>query len=115
MTFIGGFFTGVFLTLGLILLLLFVAKALGFTMVLRSEWRDAHGYYANSYRTSMYSDCGYGCHKCYYHDFYDRHKYDVKLNTEKPREEEAEEITEDEPNDILNGCEVPEDEEEPIE
>lgn len=110
MTFIGGFFTGVFLTLGLILLLLFVAKALGFTMVLRSEWRDAHGYY--SY-TGRYNG-GYGCHKCYYHDYYDRHKYDVKLNTERSSEEEAEEITEDEPNDILNGSEVPEDEEESI-
>lgn len=115
MTFIGGFFTGIFLTLGLILLLLFVAKALGFTMVLRSEWRDAHGYYSNPDRASMYSDGGYGCHKCWYHDFYDRNRPHVKLNTEKPSEEEAEEITEDELNDILNGCEVPEDEEEPIE
>ena len=33
MNFIGGFFAGVFLPLGLILLLLFVAKALGFTMI----------------------------------------------------------------------------------
>lgn len=112
MTFIGGFFTGVFLTLGLTLLLLFVAKALGFTMVLRSEWWDEHGYYVNPDRTSMYSDGGYGCHKCYYHGFYDRHKDDAKLNTEQP---EAEEITEDELNDLLNGSEVPEDEEEPIE
>lgn len=112
MTFIGGFFTGVFLTLGLILLLLFVAKALGFTMVLRSEWRDAHGYYSNPYRASMYFDGGYGCRKCWYHDFYDRHRTHVKLNTEQPK---AEEITEDELNDILNGSEVPEDEEEPIE
>lgn len=111
MNFIGGFFTGVFLTLGLILLLLFVAKTLGFTMMLRNEWRNDHGYY--SY-TGRYNG-SYGCRKCWYHDFYDRHRYDTeKLNTLKPSDEESEEISEEELDDILHGSEA-ENEEEPIE
>lgn len=99
MVFIFGVLVGIMLTIGLIFLLLFIAKALGFTMMLRNDWRKDHGYYDINYRgygdiDYRRYDPGYGCRYCFYKRWYNDRPVE---KVDQP--EEAEDESEDEEGD----------------
>lgn len=102
MSFIGGVFTGIGLTIGLMFILLVIAKVLGFSMYLRNEWRTDHGYWQSPYsRYELGRGYGrYGCTDCFYRREWQRQPVEkIKYKPDDDLNDEAE----DEPEDDILG------------
>jgi hypothetical protein len=72
MSFVLGFVFGVAVNIVLILILLGVSKALGFTMMLRNEWRKENGGFGYQTYGGRHTRIDpYGCRDCYYKRYYE--------------------------------------------
>ena len=94
MTFIGGFLIGVAVTIVHSLLLIWFAKALGFTMQLRNDWRRENGYYS-TYRDYTNQGSYFGCRNCYYKTSYEARQRAMRNDVYHPKHS-ADDLTDDE-------------------